>query len=248
MDSMTLYNGVDIPILGYRAESEKDLFNMMEAIKFGYRLFEINPIWTRKAGSLIAKSGVLRHELFLTSQVTHNCHGYRDCQDIILKTLKNLQTEYLDLVLLEDQSQLGQKWQALEEFYEEGILRAIGIYSAWHDLSSERIAPMISDYKNDKEKDTMLMIRIPSYLDHEELAKIAATHHKTMSQIMIRWALQQRAVSMITSGCPRELVENQNIYDFCLNENEMNKIDLMYWNKIRKETGENEKNYYIYSK
>lgn len=234
MESITLFNGIDVPMLGYRVVPE-NLSSLLDAIKFGYRLIEIGSgLCEKTAGTLIAQSGVLRHELFITSILSDKDGGYRECEKAILTTMDHLKTEYLDLVLLDGEDSFDEKWQALEDLYEEGVLRAIGVTRCNH-FPSGHIVPMVSDQVQADDPETRLLVHIPADIKDEELKKIAGLRHKTTTQVMARWAVQNKAISLAAGNSPQALVENQNVFDFCLNATEMKIIDEFYRDQRKEE-------------
>ena len=155
MEYITLTNGVKMPILGYgvyqvtKDECERCVLN---ALKAGYRSIDTAQAYfnEEEVGCAIKKSGVARNEIFLTSKVWIENYGYESCKNSVEKSLKKLQTDYLDLMLLHQPfSDYYGAWRALEDLYDQGKLRSIGISNFYPDrmvdiASFARICPMVN--------------------------------------------------------------------------------------------------------
>lgn len=155
MDYITLYNGVKMPQLGYgvyqvtKEECERCVF---DALSLGYRSIDTAQAYfnEEEVGTAIKKSGVPREEIFLTSKVWLEHYGYESCRQSVLSSLEKLKTNYLDLMLLHQPfGDAYGAWRALEELYEAGKIRAIGISNFYADrmvefASFNRIRPMVN--------------------------------------------------------------------------------------------------------
>lgn len=151
---VTLSNGVKMPQLGYgvyqvtKEECERCVLN---ALKVGYRAIDTAQAYfnEEEVGSSIEKSGVPRGEIFLTSKVWVEHYGYDECKKSVFESMQKLKTDYIDLMLLHQpfEDYYG-AWRALEELYDRGYLRAIGISNFYPDrmvdiASFSRIRPML---------------------------------------------------------------------------------------------------------
>lgn len=155
MEYVTLSNGVKMPILGYGVyQVTKDECErcVLDALKVGYRAIDTAQSYfnEEEVGNAIEKSGVPREEIFLTTKVWIEHYGYEEAKKSVLESMKKLKTDYLDLVLLHQPfSDAYGAYRALEDLYDEGKIRAIGISNFYVDrmvdfASFNRIKPMIN--------------------------------------------------------------------------------------------------------
>lgn len=139
MTYVTLSNGVKMPQLGYgvyQVTKEECERCVLDALKTGYRSIDTAQAYfnEEEVGSAIEKSGMPREEIFLTSKVWVEHYGYEECKKSVLNSLKKLKTDYIDLMLLHQPfGDYYGAWRALEELYEAGKLRAIGISNFYPD-------------------------------------------------------------------------------------------------------------------
>ena len=133
MEYITLRNGVKMPQLGYgvyQVKQDKCERCVLDALKVGYRAIDTAQSYfnEEQVGAAIEKSGIDRKDIFLTTKVWVEHYGYEDAQKSVLESMRKLRTDYLDLCLLHQPfSDYYGAWRALEELYEEGKLRAIGV-------------------------------------------------------------------------------------------------------------------------
>jgi 2,5-diketo-D-gluconate reductase A len=139
MQTVKLNNGVDMPILGYgvyQVSPQECERCVLDALEVGYRHIDTAQAYfnEEQVGNAIRKSGIDRKELFITSKVWLEHFGYEDCRASVLESLRKLQTEYIDLMLLHQPfGDAYGAWRALEELVQEGKLRAIGISNFYVD-------------------------------------------------------------------------------------------------------------------
>jgi 2,5-diketo-D-gluconate reductase A len=201
-----------------------------------------------QVGSAIQKSGVPREEIFLTTKVWLEHYGYEETKASVLDSMRKLQTDYLDLVLLHQPfSDAYGAWRALEELYEAGKLRAIGISNYYPDRMVEfanfnRIKPMVNQIETHifnqqkvaKEWANKYGIQLEAWapfgegrggtFDNPVIAEIAAKYGKTPAQVMLRWHIQRGVVVIPKSTHYERMVENFNVFDFALSQEDMDKI------------------------
>lgn len=253
MEYITLNNGMKMPLLGlgtWDLRGQQCIDTVVEAIDIGYRLIDTAQMYgnEKEIGVAIKQSGISRNELFLTTKIYGNCQSYQKTKNAIVESLNNLQTDYLDLVLLhEPYSKEVEMYQALEEAYQQGIVKAIGIsnydkrrYDKF--IKHCHITPMVNqienhvyyqkwEYQNYLEQGN---IRIQAWaplvsslkdISHESLLlEIGNKYHKKPQQIALRF-LTQRNISVIPKSKRKiRLKENINIFDFVLNDEDINKI------------------------
>lgn len=152
---VTLSNGVKMPQLGYGVyQVTKDECErcVLDALKTGYRSIDTAQSYfnEEEVGNALQKSGVPKEEIFLTSKVWIEHYGYEECKKSVLESMRKLKTDYIDLMLLHQPfGDYYGAWRALEDLYEEGKLRAIGISNFYPDrmidiASFSKIKPMVN--------------------------------------------------------------------------------------------------------
>lgn len=253
IEYVELNNGVKMPQLGYGVyQVTKDECErcVLDALSVGYRSIDTAQSYfnEEEVDSAIEKSGIDRKELFLTSKVWIEHFGYEECKKSVLESMEKLRTDYLDLMLLHQPfGDTYGGWRALEELYEAGKLRAIGISNHYVDRMVEfanftRIKPMVNQMEvHPLNQQTELKkwmdkyeIRLEAWapfgegrnglFENEVLKKIGEKYGKTTAQVMLRWHIQ-RGVIVIPKSVHRErMIENFNIFDFTLSEDDMKQI------------------------
>lgn len=253
MEYRILSNGVKMPQLGYgvyQVTKEECERCVLDALKAGYRLIDTAQSYfnEEEVGSAIKKSGISREEIFLTTKVWIEHYGYENARQSVFESMKKLQTEYLDLVLLHQPfGDAYGAWRALEDLYEEGKIRAIGISNFYVDRMVEfvnfnRIKPMINQMEvhifNQQKQlkeyadkyDVQLEAWAPfgegrgSTFDNEVIKDIGEKYGKTTAQVMLRWNIQRGVVVIPKSIHYERMVENFDTFDFALTDEEMNMI------------------------
>lgn len=253
MEFVVLSNGVKMPILGYgvyqvtREECERCV---LDALKAGYRSIDTAQSYfnEEEVGSAIAKSGVPREDIFLTTKVWVEHYGYENARDSVLESMRKLGTGYLDLCLLHQPfSDYYGAWRALEELYEAGKIRAIGISNFYPDrmvdiASFARIRPMINQVEvhpfNQQIAAKQYMdkygVQVEAWapfgegrgglFENDILGKIGAMYGKTTAQVMLRWQIQRGIVVIPKSTHYERMAENLNVFDFALSDEDMKTI------------------------
>lgn len=253
MEYVTLSNGVKMPILGYgvyQVTQEECERCVMDALKVGYRLLDTAQSYfnEEQVGSAIKKSGVPREDIFLTTKVWLEHYGYEQTKASVLESMRKLQTDYLDLVLLHQPfSDTYGAYRALEELYEEGKIRAVGISNFYVDrmvdfASFNRIKPMVNQveiniYNQQKELRKWADkygIQLEAWAPFGEgrrgifndpvIAEIASKYHKTAAQVMLRWNIQRGVVVIPKSTHIERMKENFDVFDFALTNEDMSAI------------------------
>lgn len=250
MEYVTLSNGVRMPQLGYGVyQVSKDECErcVLDALKVGYRHIDTAQSYfnEEEVGTAIAKSGILRDEIFLTSKVWVEHYGYEQTKASVYESLRKLKTDYIDLMLLHQPfGDYYGAWRALEELYGEGKLRSIGISNFYPDrmvdlCSFSRIRPMVNQVEthphNQQTEAQKWMqkygVQIEAWAPFGEgrgglftdgtIAKIAAKYERTVAQIILRWELQRGIVVIPKSVHIERMIENFNVFDFALSDEEM---------------------------
>lgn len=253
MEYKVLSNGVKMPQLGYgvyQVTKEECERCVLDALKAGYRLIDTAQSYfnEEEVGSAIKKSGVPREEIFLTTKVWIENYGYDECKVSIEESMRKLQTDYLDLLLLHQPfADYYGAWRALEEYYEAGKIRAIGISNFYPDRMIDiatfaRIKPMINQVEihpyhqqeESKKWHDKYDIQLEAWAPFGEgrgdmftdpmLSEIGAKYGKTVAQVILRWHLQRGIVIIPKSVHYERMVENFNVFDFELSADDMEKI------------------------
>lgn len=250
MEYITLRNGVRMPRLGYGVyQVTKDECErcVREALEVGYRLIDTAQSYfnEEEVGAAIARSGIARGDIFLTTKVWIEHYGYEACRASVLESMEKLQVDYLDLCLLHQPfGDVYGAYRALEELYDEGRLRAIGVSNFYADrlldlASFTRIAPMVDQVETHPHNQQRAakawhekygvqteawapfgegrggMFELP------ELKAIAARHGKSVAQVILRWHMQRGIVAIPKSTHRERMEENFAIFDFALDEADM---------------------------
>lgn len=249
---VTLNNGIDIPALGFGVWQIDDLKvcedAVIKAIQTGYRMIDTASIYLNEkaVGSAVRNGGVNRDELFITSKLWVQDHGYEKAKAAFQRTLDRLQLDYLDMYLIHWPfgDFLG-AWKALEELYHEGKIKAIGVCNFTVEKLEElkansTILPVINQIElhpifqqkemvaYDRENNIVTEPWSPlgngnaELLQNPELKSIAEKYSKTVAQVILRWHLQEGFVIIPKSITPSRIEENFNVFDFSLTEDEMN--------------------------
>jgi len=253
MEYAVLSNGIKMPMLGYGVyQVTKDECErcVLDALRAGYRSLDTAQSYfnEEEVGSAIEKAGVPREDIFLTSKVWVEHYGYDACRRSVEESLKKLKTDYIDLMLLHQPfSDYYGAWRALEDLYEEGVLRAIGVSNFYPDrlvdiASFARIAPMVNQVETHphnqqtEAKKWMDKYQIQheawapfgegrnGLFDEPVLAEIGTKYGKTPAQVILRWHIQRNTVVIPKSTHYDRMVQNINVFDFALTEEDMQKI------------------------
>ena len=253
MDYVTLSNGVRMPQLGYGVyqvtpqECERCVAN---ALAVGYRSIDTAQAYynEEQVGCALAASGVPREDVFLTTKVWLEHYGEGPTRASVEESLRKLQTDYLDLVLLHQPfGDAYGAWRDLEALYEEGIVRAIGVSNFYPDRLVEfctfnRIRPMVNQVEthvlNQQVEAMKWMAKYGvqaeawaplgegrgGLFENPTLIEIGAAHGKTAAQVMLRWNLQRGVVVIPKSTHVERMRENLDVCDFELTDEEMARV------------------------
>ncbi len=250
MEYKTLSNGVKMPVLGYGVyQVTKDECErcVLDALRVGYRSLDTAQSYfnEEEVGSAIEKSGIPRQEIFLTTKVWIEHYGDENAKQSVLESMEKLRTDYLDLCLLHQPfSDYYGAWRALEELYEAGKIRAIGISNFYPDrmvdiASFARIRPMVNQVethpynqqKTAKEYMDKYGVQIEAWAPFGEcrgglfsdpvIAEIGAKYGKTTAQVVLRWHIQRGVIVIPKSTHIERMEENFNVFDFSLSAEDM---------------------------
>lgn len=254
METIELRNQVTIPLLGFGVFQITDAAMceqaVTEALKTGYRLLDTAACYgnERAVGNAVRNSGIRREDIFLVSKVWIQDAGYEQTKRSFYKSLENLQTDYLDLYLVHmPYGDYHGSWRAMEELYEEGRIKAIGVCNFLPDrltdlILSHRIAPMVNQIELHpfcqqmelRNLMTQYQIQPMAWAPFAEgqnqiftnplLTEIGQTYEKTPAQVILRWLQQNKIVAIPKSVHAERINENFAIDDFSLSDNDLNQI------------------------
>lgn len=254
MHTVTLNNGVKMPIIGFGLyqvpDAEESENTVYEALKAGYRLIDTAAGYQNEeaVGRAIKRSGVAREELFITTKLWVQDAGYEKAKLAFSKSLEKLQLDYLDLYLIH--MPFGDyygAWRAMEELYDEGKVKAIGVSNFSSDrlmdlIGHNKIVPAVNQIETHpfqqqladaaflKGQGVQHQSWAPfaegrnNLFGNETLVTIAQNHNKTVAQVVLRWLTQREIVVIPKSVRKERLIENINIFDFELSSEEMASI------------------------
>ena len=253
IENVTLNNGVKMPILGFGTlylNDELGVRCVSDAISVGYRLIDTATIYGNEAavGAGIKKSGINREELFVTSKLWVDDSGYEKAKKAFQTSLDKLQLDYLDLYLIHrPRGDVKGSWQVMEELYKEGRIKAIGI-SNFEDhqidelLSYATVKPAVNQiethafFQQEKARKSLKEYGIQmeawspfaqgrnGMFTNETLAAIAKKYNKSNAQVCLRWHYQRGIVAIPRTSQKAHMTENLNVFDFELEDADMQKI------------------------
>ena len=250
MEFITLRNGVRMPILGYGVyQIPQDICErcVLDALQVGYRSLDTAQSYfnEEQVGSAIEKSGIPRKEIFLTTKVWIEHYGYEQAKASVLESMEKLRTDYLDLVLLHQPfADYYGAYRALEDLYEAGKLRSIGISNFYPDrmvdiASFARIRPLVNQIEvhplhqqaEAKQWLDKYGIQMEAWAPFGEgrgglftnpaLTQIGAKYGKTAAQVMLRWHIQRGIAVIPKSTHIERMRENLEVFDFALTREDM---------------------------
>ena len=254
MEYVELSNGVKMPKLGfgvYQVSKEDCEKCVLDAINIGYRLIDTAQSYfnEEEVGNAIEKCSVPRNELFITTKVWINNYGYDNCKKSVLESMKKLKVDYLDLVLLHQPfGDYYGAYRALEDLYEEGKIRAIGVSNFYPDrltdmcLFGRKIVPQVNQVEtNPMNQQREAMKNMQKYnvqieawapfgegrnnmFENSTLIEIGKKYNKSVAQVILRWLTQRNVVALAKSTHKERIKENFNIFDFNLSDEDMEKI------------------------
>lgn len=254
MEYVKLNNGVEMPILGfgvYQIPKEETKRCVMDAIKVGFRSIDTAQSYfnEEEVGDAIKECGIPRSELFITTKVWIDNYGYENCKKSVLESLKKLKTDYIDLVLLHQPfSDYYGAYRALEDLYEEGIIKAIGVSNFYPDRLSDiclferKVIPAVNQVETNpinaqvKAQENMEKYGVKmeawapfgegrnGLFENEILVNIGKKYNKSSAQVILRWLIQRGVIIACKSTHKMRMEENFNVFDFELTNEDMEQI------------------------
>lgn len=254
MENIILNNGVEMPLLGFGVfqVTDNDVCerSVLDAIHAGYRLIDTAASYMNEesVGKAIKKSGVARDQLFITTKLWVQDAGYESAKDAFAKSLKKLQLDYLDLYLIhQPYGDVHGAWRAMEELYNEGKIRAIGVSNFKPDrlmdlIVFNNVVPAVNQIETHPFNQQLATaeflkenkVQIESWgpfaegknniFSNELLVSIAGKYKKSVAQLVLRWLTQRGVVAIPKSVHKERIIENFNIFDFELTHDDMEAI------------------------
>lgn len=250
MNTIKLNNGVEMPQMGYgvyQVSPTECEHCVADALSVGYRMIDTAQAYHNEegVGNAVRRSGIDRGEIFLVSKVWISNYSYEKAKASIDESLRRLQTDYIDLMLLHQPfcDRYG-AYRALEEAYKEGKLRAIGVSNFYPDhfidlASNMEIVPAVNQVEthvfNQQREPQRIMeefgTRIMSwgplaegrngFFTNPLLAEIGHKYGKSVPQVALRWLVQHGVIVIPKSTHIERMQQNINIFDFVLSDEDM---------------------------
>lgn len=254
MQHITLNNGVSMPMLGFGVYQipDADLCEacVTAALAAGYRHIDTAAAYLNEeaVGKALRKSGLRRDEIFLTTKLWLQDTGYEATKNAFEASLKRLGTSYVDLYLIHQPfGDVYGSWRAMEDLYEEGKIRAVGVSNFPPDrlvdlILHNHIAPAVNQVETHpfcQQKEAMAVmeeygVRIESWgpfaegrnnlFQHPDLLAVARKHGKSIAQVVLRWLNQRNVIAIPKTVKPERMAENFAIFDFALDDDDMARI------------------------
>jgi 2,5-diketo-D-gluconate reductase A len=251
MQRIKLNNNLEIPILGFGVFQIADPVecerSVVDAIEVGYRHIDTAASYMNEeaVGRGIQKSGVAREELFITTKLWIQSNGYENTLKAFDRSLSRLQLDYVDLYLIHQPfGDVYGEWRAMEELYQQGRIKAIGVSNFQPDrimdlIVHNKITPVVNQIEVNpfhQQIETQKFLQDNSVLteawapfaegrnnifQNELLLSIAAKHDKSISQVILRWLVQRGVIALAKSIHKERILENINVFDFELSAEDM---------------------------
>ena len=252
--TITLNNDIEMPRIGYGVFRMKDPEECEEAVvqatQSGYRLIDTAAAYENEeeVGRAIRRCGVPREELFITTKLWITDTSYEGAKRGFSNSMKRLGLDYIDLYFIhQPYNDYYGAWRALEELYAEGKAHSIGVDNFTQDKLADflfwnKVKPAVNLVECNaffqREDERLYMesknIQMQAWsplaagqgrlFENETLRTIAATHNKSVAQVVLRWLVQRNIVPLVKSANPQRMKENLDIFDFALTDAEMQQI------------------------
>ncbi len=254
MEYRQLSNGIKIPVLGYglfMVDPLKSEEYVSQAIETGYRLIDTAQVYNNEegVGNAVKKSGIKRDEFFIVSKIWHTNAGYERALKSVETSLKKLQTEYIDLMLIHmPYNDYYSIYRALENAYKSGMVKSIGISNfdtgRYIDIIYNcEIKPVINQveihvfYQQEylqkamQEYGTEIMAWAPfaegknDFFNNSILKSVGEKYNKTAAQTALRFLIQKGIIVIPKTVKIERMKENFNIFDFNISSEDMQLIN-----------------------
>ncbi|OUO48428.1 aldo/keto reductase [Megasphaera sp. An286] len=254
MNYITLNNGVEMPAVGYgvyQVSPDECVRCVEDALHAGYRLIDTAQSYDNEyeVGQGLRQSGVVRGDIFLTTKIWIANAGYEKAKASIDDSLRRLQTDYIDLMLIHQPfGDYYGTYRAMEEAYKAGKLRAIGVSNFFADrlidlCHNVEVMPAVNQVETHVFHQQAELHAImdkygvvheswgpfaegrKDFFTHPVLQRIGAAHHKTAAQAALRFLLQKDIVVIPKSVHKDRMTQNLDIFDFSLSDGEMKELE-----------------------
>jgi 2,5-diketo-D-gluconate reductase A len=252
-----LNDGKAIPQLGFgvwQVPDDEAQPAVAAAIRSGYRLIDTAQGYDNEegVGRAIAEAGIGRDQLFITSKLRNGAHEYDAARKAFDESLKKLGLDYLDMFLIHwpvpDQDKFADAWRALVALRNEGLIRSIGVSNFLPShidriVAETGVKPVINqlelhpqyqqrdirDYhaRHDIKLECYSPLGSGAVLDNDTIAEIAEKHGRSVSQIILRWELDQGLIVIPKSTHEERIAENIEVFDFALDDEDRRRIDAL---------------------
>ncbi len=257
MNTITLNNGVSIPILGFGVyqitDSAECELSVIHAIESGYRLIDTAASYQNETevGNAVKSVGIDRNELFVTSKLWLQDTNYEGAKAQFERSLNRLQMDYLDLYLIHQPfGDVHGAWRAMEELLAEGKIRAIGVSNFHPDRIADLVAfnkvtpainqievnpfnqqlhavPWLKTHNIQPEAWAPFAEGRNNLFSHLMLTEIGKKYGKSVGQVVLRWLTQRGVIALAKSVRKERMQENIDIFDFELSSDDMTRITAM---------------------
>ena len=253
METITLRNGVKMPILGYgvyQVDPKECERCVLDAINSGYRLIDTAQAYNTEegVGEAIVKSGIAREDLFIVTKVWISNAGYEKAKASIEESLRKLRTDYIELLLIHQPfGDYYGTYRAMEEAYKDGKVRAIGVSNFYPDhlidiASFVEIPPMVNQVEthvfNQQTEAQKIMEKYGcqimswgpfaegrnDFFTNPVLKNIGEKYGKSVAQVALRYLIQRGVIVIPKSTHKERMEQNINVFDFALNADDMKAI------------------------
>lgn len=253
MEYVTLSNGIKMPVLGYgvyQVSPEECERCVLDAVSVGYRSIDTAQAYRNEegVGRALARCGIAREELFVTTKIWISDAGYERAKASIGESLKKLGTDYVDLLLIHQPfNDYYGTYRAMEEAYKAGKARAIGVSNFSPDrlidlCSFSEIPPMLNQVETHvfcqqtEAREVMDKYKVvheswgpfaegrKSFFENSVMKEIGEKHGKTVAQVALRYLIQRGVVVIPKSVRKKRMAENFDIFGFALDETDMEKL------------------------
>ena len=250
MRKIKLNNGIEMPTLGfgvYQIDEKHCEQAVLDAIDVGYRLIDTATAYQneRQVGNAIKVSGIDRKDLFITTKLWLNRASYEGAKIQFEQSLNLLQVDYIDLYLIHQPfGDIYGAWHAMEELYEQGKIKAIGVSNFQPDrladlMAFNKIKPAVNQIEVNpfnqqlqaapwmQSKTIQPEAWAPfaegknDIFNHPVLTTIGNKYNKSVGQVILRWLIQRQIVCLAKSVRKERMTENFNIFDFKLSNQDM---------------------------
>lgn len=248
---ITLNDGNKIPAVGFGVfliENNGPAYEaVLTALKAGYRHIDTAAAYFNEedVGRAVRDSGIPREEIFVTSKLWLQDHGREGAKRGLARSLRKLGLDYIDLYLIhQPYGEVAEAWQVLEEAKAQGVLKSIGVSNMtpkiWqHFVPDFEVKPAVNQVEFNpffqqqelrrlmRDTNTKLEAWYPlghgdeKLMTHPVIAALAARHHKSPAQIVLRFELQEGTIVLPKSTSPAHIADNLQIFDFTLTDEEM---------------------------